>query len=33
MIPTTIGFIFGSNSSKKMFSISGAKKKRFNVIT
>ena len=26
MIPTTIGFVFGSNSSKKMLSISGGKK-------
>ena len=26
MIPTTIGFVFGSNSSKKMFSVSGGKK-------
>ena len=26
MILTTIGFVFGSNSSKKMFSVSGGKK-------
>ena len=26
MISSTIGFVFGSDSSKKMFSISGGKK-------
>lgn len=32
MVLTTIGFIVGSNSAKKMFSISDGKK-RFDVIT
>ena len=26
MIPTTTGFVFGSSSSREMFSISGGKK-------
>ena len=32
IVPTTIDFVFGSNVSKKIFSISGGKQ-RFNVIT
>ena len=33
MILTTIGFVFGSNISKKMFSISGGKKAQIAQIT
>ena len=36
MIPTTIGFVFGSDNSKKMFQfkiIPFQARKRFNVIT
>ena len=33
MIPTTIGFVFGSNSLKKMFPTSGEKKKKKDLMS